>query len=172
MFWVVIFCNHYNYIKMDLILYLLGYQPTQNGIMVCTKNEDEAKFIQKWCGGEIKQIAGKFIIDYISDIKHYGDIPQEVVNKKLGDNELLFWYKYSMRFKNRPIGKSTKYFKIWQHLSRESYTKIAHRISDILWRKGIKINYKKQQIGLTYLAFEEIRIRAGEIQEGEDYERS
>ena len=50
---------------MDLILYLLGYQPTQNGIMVCTKNEDEAKFIQKWCGGEIKKFTLNRIIYYI-----------------------------------------------------------------------------------------------------------
>lgn len=157
---------------MDLILYLLGYQPTQNGIMICTKNEDEAKFIQKWCGGEIKQIAGKFIIDYISDIKHYGDIPQEVIDKKLGDNELLFWYKYSMRFRIRPIGKKSKTLTIFQPLSRESYIKIGARIEDILWRKGIEIDYKNNQIRLHHLAFEEIRIRAGEIQEGEDYERS
>ena len=77
-----------------------------------------------------------------------------------------------MRFRIRPIGKKSKTLTIFQPLSRESYIKIGARIEDILWRKGIEIDYKNNQIRLHHLAFEEIRIRAGEIQEGEDYERS
>ena len=156
---------------MDLILYLLGYQPTQDGIMVCTRNEEEARFIQKWCGGEIRKIAGKHTIHYKSDIRHYGDIPQEVVERKLGDKELLFWYKYTMAFKGNRIGKKSKALTIYQPLSRESYKRIGARIEDVLWRKGIEIDYKHNNIRLHYLAFEEMRIRAGEIQEGEDYNR-
>nr|DAJ40872.1 MAG TPA: hypothetical protein [Caudoviricetes sp.] len=157
---------------MDLILYLLGYQPTQYGIAIWTHDRFEAEFVQRYCGGEIVKIATSYGLEYKTDTKYSTQIPMEVLREKIGDKELLFWYKYSMQFRNRPLGKKSKVLRIQPILSKETYLNIAQRIGEILGRTGIKIDYKKNQIKLYYLAFEEIRIRAGEIQEGEDYERS
>nr|DAT40188.1 MAG TPA: hypothetical protein [Caudoviricetes sp.] len=155
---------------MDLILYLIGYQPTLYGIMVCTGNKEEALFIKKHCGGKIKEIGNKYILEYKCPI-YKTEISKEVIEEKITDESLLFWYQYTMKFKNRGLGKKSKVFTIHQKLSRITYKYITDRISDVLWCRGIKTYYKRNQISINYIAFEEIRIRAGEIQEGDSYIR-